>query len=175
MRVFPGGSAIRPAPTALAPRLRSVPPGPLFFHHLPGPRQGEGVRWDVLGDGRAGADEGAPADAHRGDELGVAPDEHLVLDDGAQLRYPVEVARDGAGADVRPAPDLRVAQVGEVVRLASLAHVDLLGLDEVADANLLVELGVGTQMRERTDPAAASDPRLSDHAIRQDDGAVTHD
>src|SRR6267378_3791622 len=161
-RDFPDALPALPAfaLVALLARLRAVPPGPLLLHDLLGPGDGEGVGRDVLGDRRPGADESAAADAHRGDELGVAPDEHVVLDDGAQLRHSVEVAGDRAGADVRTAPDLRIPEIGEVVRLAPLGHAGLLRLHEVADADLLFEVGVGAQVSERPDAAAAPDAGL---------------
>src|SRR5258705_119537 len=64
---------------------RAEPLGPALLVFLAGARQGEGVRRDVLGDGGAGADERAAAHTDRSDQLRVAPDEDLVLDDGPML------------------------------------------------------------------------------------------
>ena len=69
----------------------------------------------------------------------------------------VVVHGDGAGADVDLAADRRVAEVGEVIRLAAGADLALLHFDEVADVHVLVQHALGPQARERADRAARPD------------------
>ena len=73
-------------------------------------------------DDRAGPDGCPGAHGHRGHQGGVGADEGPVADDGEVLVGPVVVAGDGPGADVDPAADLRVPDVGQVVDLAALAR-----------------------------------------------------
>src|SRR3954467_1784169 len=88
----------------------------------------EGARRHVLADGRAGSHVRVPRHRDRRDELRVAADERAVLDDGLVLAGAVVVAGDRAGADVHLLADRRVAEVGQVFRLRSLAEHGLLQL-----------------------------------------------
>ena len=80
------------------------------------------------------------------------------------LVHAVIVAGDGAGANVDSRADFRVAQISEMVGLRSLAQLDLLGLDEVADVRALADLAARPQMRVRSDeslPALTCAPSMT--------------
>ena len=71
------------------------------------------------------------------------PMKHVVLDHRAVLVRAVVVAGDRAGADVDAARRRRVADVGEVVGLASPRRPARLHLDEVADVHVVGERAPG--------------------------------
>src|ERR1700693_2614563 len=119
--------------------------------------QGEGVRGNVFRDGRAGADIGAVSHGHGRHELTVAADEGAATDRRAVLLFPVVVAGDDAGADVRVRADLRVSKVGEVQGLHPPPQERHLGFDEVSDAHVFLEHRARPQAREGPDAAARAD------------------
>src|SRR5207237_6159358 len=61
------------------------------------------------------------------------------------------------GADVDGVADLGVANVREMVRLGAGAEAARLDLDEVADMDVLGQIGAGPQPRKRPDAAALAD------------------
>src|SRR5258708_35889870 len=89
--------------------------------HLLRAREGELPGRRVLVDRRARADVRAPRDAHGRDQGRIRADEALVLDHRAVLGDAVVVAGDGSGADIHARADLRIADIGEVVRLRARA------------------------------------------------------
>src|SRR4029077_16192575 len=119
--------------------LRLPPRGPAFLVDLGSPGEGQGARGNVFGDGRPGADVGPVPDRHGRHELDVATDEGLRSDPRGVLLVPVVIARDDPGADVRARADLRVAEVGEVLRLGALPDARVLGLHEVADLDVFLQ------------------------------------
>ena len=100
------------------------------------PGQRQRVIGDVPGNDAAGTDNGAVADAHRGDQRGVRSDEGARANIGMLLKKAVVIAGDGTCAHVRSGTDARVANVSQVVNLGSLFDPGVLDLDEVADMNL---------------------------------------
>ena len=74
------------------------------------------------------------------------PTKHAVFDHGRVLVHAVVVAGDRARADVDAFADLRVAQIGEMVRLRTFAQLRFLGLDEVADVRAFSDFAAGAQM-----------------------------
>ena len=130
------------------------------------------MRVDIRGDGRAGADGGAVADAQRRHQLTVGADERARADKRAVLVRAVVVAGDDAGADVGGVADVGVAEVGEVVGFGGAAEARIFDFHEVADARLGVELRAGTQAGERPDSASRADVGALDNAVRFDNATV---
>src|SRR5215510_8872421 len=166
--------------------LRTLPRGNGELSH---PRDRELAGWCVLGERGPGGERRAAPYAHRRDQLGIRTDEDIVLDDRPVLVRAVIIARDRAGADVDPAADRRIADVGQVVRLRAGADLARLDLDEVADVDFLgepdagAEAGVGTdaaplsdarflQMAERLDSGIGFDAHVPEHTVRADRHAV---
>src|SRR5690606_25518037 len=98
-------------------RMRTTPPAasrlarrPFPARHglLPHPRQGEFARGRIPRQRRARAQRGALAHAHRRDQLGIRPDEGIVLDHGLELVDAIVIAGDGARADVDALADLGI-------------------------------------------------------------------
>ena len=87
----------------------------------------------------------------------VGADESVVFDHRAILVGAVVVAGDRAGADVDVAADRGVAKIGQVVGLRAVADLGGLGLDEVADVDLVCQPGSRPQARVRPDAALLSD------------------
>ena len=131
--------------------------GPAFFHDLSGAADGQRVFGDVCGDARCCTDVCAFAYAHGRDQSAVAADEDSVVDHGCVLVDAVVVAGDGSGADVDARADFGVAEIGQVVGLRSLAQLDLLGLDEIADVRAFADFAAGAQMRIRAEDCAGAD------------------
>src|SRR3954447_17531340 len=132
----------------------------------------ERARWNVLAHRRAGAHVGILADRHRRDELRVRADESAVLDGRPMLVRAVVVAGDGAGADVAALADHRVAQVGEVIRLAALPERRVLQLHEVADVRPFANLRTGAQACKRAHDRPGGHFGVLQVAVREDLRAV---
>ncbi len=111
----------------------------------------------VLRDRRAAADRRAGADLDRRHQHAVAADVRVGADRRAVLVRAVVVGGDAAGAEVDPLADLRIAEIGQVIRLGAVAEARVLDLDEVADMNVRAEIGAGAQARERADLRTAGD------------------
>ncbi len=123
---------------------------------LLGAGERQGIGGDILGDGRTGGDQAAAADPHRGDELGVAADEDVVLDERQVLVDPVVIAGDGAAADIDPLADLGVAEVGEMA-----------GLDSSPSAAFLVSTKLPILLLPASTVPAAGAPSARWHSQRQ--------
>ncbi len=65
----------------------------------------------------------------------------------------VVIAGDGSGTDVGLATEIGVAEVRQMIRLGAGGERCILGLDEVADGDIVGQLRPRPQMRERTDQA----------------------
>src|SRR5436190_7001636 len=100
----------------------------------------ERARRDVFPDCRSTPYVGAFTDRDRRDELRIGADEHAVLDRRLVLAAAVVIARDRAGAYVDVVANHRVAEIGVMASLGSLAQYRLLQLDEVADVYRISEL-----------------------------------
>src|SRR3954454_24513392 len=105
----------------------------LFLDHLAGTAERESICWNIVGDDRAGANIRAIPHRDRRDERRVDADEGPLPDRGAVLAEAVVIAGNGAGADIRPGPNRRIADIGEVVRLGASPHRGILHFDEIAD------------------------------------------
>ena len=120
----------------------------------------ERIRRHVPRHHAAGRHIGALAHPHRRDQRGVGADERPRADLGAALLHAVEIAGDGARADVGRLPHRRVADVGEVVHLCALADARLLDLDEVADVHIRPQRRAGPEAGVRPDDRAFADLRV---------------
>jgi hypothetical protein len=109
------------------------------------------------------------------DQGGVAADEGAFADLGAVLGGAVVVAGDGAGPMLAPAPDHRVAEVGQVVGLGALAEQRRLHLHEVADVRPRPDLRPRPQPGEGADAGAAAHHAVGQVAEGVDLGPVLHD
>ena len=69
------------------------------------------------------------------------------------------------------AADLGIPEVGQVEGLDPAAEDRLLGLDEVAHADVFLEHGARAQARERPDARARADRGAVDVAVREHDDA----
>ena len=110
-------------------------------------------RRDTVDDHRAGFDEGPIADF------------------GPMLGRTIIIAGDRARPDIGILADLRVADIGEMVRLRAGADRARLHLDEIADVDVFGQLRARSEPRVRTDAAVAADVRLLEVAERLDPGA----
>ncbi len=84
----------------------------------------------------------------------------------------VVVAGDGSGADVDSGADFGVAEIGQVVGLRSLAELDLLGLDKVADVRAFSDVAAGTQMGIGSEDGAGADVGFFQNAAGANEDAV---
>src|SRR6187401_1224520 len=135
-----------------------------FLCFLPGATERQGARRDVLGDHAACGDIGSLADADRRDQRAVGADEGLGADHRAVLAVAVVVHKDRAGADVARRADIGVAEIGEMARLGAAAHPGRLELDEVADMDILGDVGAWSNAGARADDRTLADPGALDVA-----------
>src|SRR3954470_18607437 len=105
----------------------------LFLDHLAGTAERESICRNIIGDDGSGGNIRAIPHRDRGDERSVDADEGALPDRGAVLAEAVVIAGDGAGTDIRPGPNRRIADIGEVVRLGASPHLGVLHLNEIAD------------------------------------------
>jgi hypothetical protein len=107
-------------------------------------------------------------------EGSIASDENVIADLGLMLRYAVVIAGDGPGADVRIAPDRRVADVTQVRHLRAFMNNRLLNLYEPSYMCALANIRTGPQMRERPDLSFGPYAAGIENGMRADDGIVIH-
>src|SRR5690242_553610 len=93
-------------------------PLPAFNRHLLGTRYGQLAFRRILGQRRAGTQRGTLANAYRRDELGVAADEGVVFDHGAEFVGAVIVASDRAGADIDARAHRGITDIGQMIGFA---------------------------------------------------------
>ncbi len=79
-------------------------------------------------DHRAGAGERPLANVDRRHQQAAAADEGPVADVRLMFVLPVEIAGDGARADIDPFADGGVTQVADVMHLAACAHAGVFQL-----------------------------------------------
>src|SRR5689334_1355823 len=103
--------------------LRPELGGPTWLVDLLLARDRQCVWRHVMGDDRAGRDDGAITHGDRGDQRGVRADEAAGADDRPGLGEAVIVARDGAGANVALRADCGIAEISEVVGLGARAQL----------------------------------------------------
>ena len=151
-------------------RIAAAPPGFCTCR----PRAIASASGDILGDHAAGGHDRALAHRDRGNQRRVRADEGLCADPRPMLGGAVVIAGDRARADIRPRADLRVAQIGEVIRLCARAQVGRLQLDEIADMRSHAEGRSWAQSRERTDDRAGPDGAAFQVAEGTDLGSLLH-
>ena len=109
---------------------------------------------------------------HGRDQSAVTADESPVFDHGCVLVDSIVVAGDGAGADVDPCADFGIAQIGEMVGFGSLAQLDLLGLDKIANVRTLSNIAAGAQMGIRAEDSVAFDAGAIENAAVADEDSI---
>ena len=85
--------------------------------HLPGAGQRQGVRFHILGDHAAGADERAVADGDRGHQGNVGANKSMRADRRAMFICAIIITCDRAGADIGIPAHRGVADVAEMAGL----------------------------------------------------------
>ena len=118
----------------------------------------------ILGDGAAGGGVGTVANLDRGHKVGVAADEAVIADLGAELILAVVVAGDGAAAEVAVLAHIAVADVGQVAHGVATGKVGVLGLHIGAQMHAVVGDGVHPHMGEGADVVVGADVAAVDLA-----------
>src|SRR5579872_5036204 len=145
---------------------------PVSFHYLSPASQRQGLIGHRIGDDAPGADVAFRANLDRRDQRRIASDERSRADASLVFLLAIEIARDGARADVHPLADLGVAQVGKMLALGARAQPALLHLDEITHARVGTDIGVHAQPRKRPDLRLRRDLRIADDAVGLDDHLV---
>src|SRR5206468_2190478 len=160
----------RPGSAISAVRLSMLLVDPVFFGFLALGESGERTGRDIIGDDRTGRNPSVVANADRSIEdivdagPDVPPDRGLRL---RQARLVLEIGGHAARADVRPVPDLGIADVGQMWDFAPDAERRLLDLHECADFRPLGNRRAGPDVGERADLDAGRDPDVAaDHGER---------
>ena len=118
----------------------------------------------ILGDGAAGGGVGTVAHLDRSHKVGVAADEAVIADLGAELILAVIVAGDGAAAEVAVLAHIAVADVGQVAHGVAAGKVGVLGLHIGAQMHAVVGDGVHPHMGEGADVVVGADVAAVDLA-----------
>src|SRR5260370_11754507 len=174
-RRFPGSLSLRLALWFVVRGCRYLAAAggsPARLIDLAAARDGQRVRRNVIGKCGAGSDVGAVTDPYRCHKSGIAAYEGGAADDCGILANSIVVAGEGAGAYVGFAPYARVAEIGEVHGLGTLAENAFLDLDEIADAGAFEQAHVAAEMREGPDLSLRRDETRVHDRIRLDDHAV---
>ena len=131
-----------------------MPVGPVALVLLAGAGDGERCGRHVVGHSGPGGDICALPDVHGRDEIGVAADKRVVVNDGAGFFHAVIVDRDRAAAEVDVFAYVAVADVGQVGDLRAVADGGVLDLHKIAAAH------VRADTRTRTDVGEGADGRV---------------
>ena len=118
----------------------------------------------ILGDGAASGGVGAIAHLDRSHKVGVAADEAVIADLGAELILAVVVAGDGAAAEVAVLAHIAVADVGQVAHGVAAGKVGVLGLHIGTQMHAVVGNGVHPHMGEGADVVVRADVAAVDLA-----------
>ena len=137
--------------------LQLVLQRPVALVLLAGAGDGEGIGLHIVGDGGPGGNVRALAHVHGGDEVRVAADEGIIVNDGSELPRPVIVDRHGAAAEVDVLAHIAVADVGQVGDLCPVADGGVFDFDKVAAADMIADARAGTDVGERPDGRVAAD------------------
>ena len=138
---------------------------------LPGDAQCLGGH--ILGDGAAGGGVSAVAHLDRSHKVGVAADEAVIADLGAELVLAVVVAGDGAAAEVAVLAHVTIADVGQMAHGVAPGKVGVLGLHVSAQMHAVVGDGVHPHMGEGADVVVGAQMAAVDLA-GVDGGALVH-
>ena len=130
---------------------------PVFQVGLTVPGDGQGPGGDVLGDGAAGGGVGAVPHLDGGHQVGVAADEAVIPDGGAELVLAVIVAGDGAAAEVAVLAHVAVPDVGQVADGVAPGKVGVLGLHIGPQMDPVVGDGAHPHMGEGADGVVGAD------------------
>ena len=121
---------------------------PAFDLLLPCTRHGECAGGNVACDRRARSNIRSLAHRNGRDEVRVAADEGIVLDDCAELLLAVVVDRDRAAAHVDVRTEVAVPDVGEMRQFRALTDVRILHLNKITDLHTRTDVTVGADMVE---------------------------
>ena len=127
----------------------------------------------ILGDGTACGGVSAVAHLDRGHKVGVAADEAVVTDLGAELILAVVVAGNGAAAEVAVLAHIAVADVGQVAHGVAPGKVGVLGLHIGTQMHAVVGDSVHPHMGEGADVVVGAQMTAVDLA-GVDGGALVH-
>src|SRR5262249_36296490 len=90
--------------------------------------------------------------------------------------------RDRAGTDVGACTHSRIPDIGQVIRLGAFLNLGGFDLDEIADVDVLFEIGTWTQPRVRADACILADmstfkvrERADQSSIVKSDMGTDHD
>ncbi len=133
---------------------------------------GQSILRNVAGDARRRADVGSFTYAHGRDESRITSDEGTVFDHGCVLVSAIVVASDGSGADVHACANFRVAEIGKVVGLRSLAQLDLFRLHEITDVCIFSDIAAGAQMRIRSKDGVGADAGVFENAAVAEENSI---
>src|SRR2546422_2218724 len=162
---------------AMMPKARRIAPGQIslftpvahplsrwWLHLRAGGRADHlGAVGHVASDDGASARNGVPSHPHGRDEHRAAADKGAIFDHRLVLVLAVVVASDCARADVDIAADPCVADVAEVADLCAGAKTRRLDFDEIADVDVLLQVGAGAQVAEGADVHSRLQCRALDH------------
>ena len=130
-------------------------------------------RWTSKCDGAAGGGVSAVAHPDRSHKVGVAADETVIADLGAELILAVVVAGDGAAAEVAVLAHIAVADVGQVAHGVAAGKVGVLGLHIGTQMHAVVGDSVHPHMGEGADVVVGAQMTAVDLA-GVDGGALVH-
>ena len=134
-----------------------------------------GVLGDIPGDGGPGGGVGAGPDGDGGDEIGIAAEEGVIADGGAELFLAVKIGDGHAAAEIHPAAAVGIADIGEVGNGGLLANMGVFDLHEVADFAPRGDVAAGADLRKRPDgdillQGGFGDIGIFNSAVFADDG-----
>ena len=147
--------------------------GPAVQIGLALPGDAQRLRGHVFGDGAAGGRVGSVADLDRSHQIGVAADEAVIADGGAELILAVVVAGDGAAAEVAVLAHIAVADVGQVADRVAPGKVGILGLHIGTQMDAVIGDGVDPHMGERPDVVVGAQ-MTAVHLAGVDGGALVY-
>lgn len=130
---------------------------PVGLNNLSRTPDGERILRNVIGDTRRSADVGSLSNLDRRDQCSIAADKRSLFDDGPVLVDTVVVTGYGAGAHVHLCANLRITEIGEVIRLGAAPESGLLQFHEVPDVSAFfypiagAKVRVGTKLRSLFD------------------------
>ena len=131
--------------------------GPVLQVGLAVPGDAQSPGGHVLGDGAAGGGVGAVSHRDRGHQVGVAADEAVIPDGGAEFGLAVIVAGDGAAAEIAVFAHIAVPDVGQMADRIAPGQVGIFGLHIGSQVDAVVGDGASPHMGEGPDGVMGAD------------------